>query len=557
MQKRKWLALLYIGFLVIQGIFLITAISQSKIVSNYDVEFKYRWDWKVRGTAGRYYGVSEDFNAIGHYKIQFQGTTARVTGTVEWTYKYSDGYGENQDNSSKDIIDFTYSRETLEYLTGHDQDFNATTMQVWFYTFVAENDSPSDTYWLLDQEYQFSGVGTYWTGLVPFKGTKIVSSGEFNRNDAYGTFRAYSTSEMIFNKDGWILGENYKETDKGTGAWSDSEFEKSSTIRIFAASYEIPIDYISVLLVFWLPFVGFLVVIFPIYNVIRWKPRLVQTQKGPMTIMQGIQNKPIELSSNYIKLIPEYLHRAVVFNEKIVSAVLNDKVVGIGILDKEGHVGSFFGSGINELIKYANPYVFFTEFKNERFSTIEEYKIFKCDNLTGLDLSYDTQMISPLRAEYINPIKKIISIEDVGNDDIKNAKWVDKSRISDLIYVAKVPVSAPWVQEILASPTVKKYSRPDIINGEVIIGCAFCTPSEKMGWLYGLYVHPAFRNRGIGRHLVNARLSALRDLGYEAITEMATWNAPVQKIYSKLNFQLVGAMFLQGKKPPKIKINRR
>ena len=459
------------------------------------------------------------YNSIGHYRIKFNGSIGIVKATVDWTYKYYDSFGSGEDDEGPDLYesnferyDFTYSLETFEYLSGHDQDEFDARMQAWFHTYLDENTKPGDTFWILGQEYQFSGTGIFWDELVSYEGKKMVSRGKFTRGrgDPYGTFNAESTAVFIYNDDGWFIGEDYHETDIGYGIWRDSTFTKKETMRVIAATYDVPISYPPMYLLFGLPFLVYLVIAFPVYGRIRWKSRQVYNEHGIITIMEGIPNKPINIESQYSAMIPEYLHRASVFNERIISAVLNDEIVCIGILDKQSHVGSFFGKHNQDLIKFGKPHVFFSESLVKGYTKIEEYQILKKDNLSSVDVTYDSNMIIPMRPEYINPIKKIVAIEDNGTDNIKDAKWVDKSRISDLIYVAKVPVTSPWVQEILSSQLVKKHIRPDIINGEVIVGCAFCTPSQKTGWLYGLYVHPAFRNRGIGRQLGDARLSALR-----------------------------------------------
>ncbi|NVM38308.1 MAG: GNAT family N-acetyltransferase, partial [Candidatus Lokiarchaeota archaeon] len=66
-----------------------------------------------------------------------------------------------------------------------------------------------------------------------------------------------------------------------------------------------------------------------------------------------------------------------------------------------------------------------------------------------------------------------------------------------------------------------------------------------------------FRNHGIGRMLVQARLSALKEMGCNtAITEIAEWNTPAKNIYDDFRAERIGKMNLFGKKMPKVKVRR-
>ena len=101
------------------------------------------------------------------------------------------------------------------------------------------------------------------------------------------------------------------------------------------------------------------------------------------------------------------------------------------------------------------------------------------------------------------------------------------------------------------------YPKPESMADEIILGVGFATPGEEIGWLYGLYVHPAFRNHGIGRMLVLSRFSALKEMGCtRAITEIAEWNSPAKGIYDDYNAQIIGTIYLLGKKMPKVKVRR-
>ena len=152
---------------------------------------------------------------------------------------------------------------------------------------------------------------------------------------------------------------------------------------------------------------------------------------------------------------------------------------------------------------------------------------------------------------------KMIANEDSGKKSKRHAKWVIKSYEDDMAVGSTAIRTEPWIQSIMADLFQGNYPKPESVANEIILGVGFVTPGEEMGWLYGLYVHPAFRNHGIGRMLVLARLSALKEIGCtRAITEIAEWNSPAKNIYDDYNAQIIGRITLLGKKMPKVKVRR-
>jgi GNAT superfamily N-acetyltransferase len=257
-------------------------------------------------------------------------------------------------------------------------------------------------------------------------------------------------------------------------------------------------------------------------------------------------------------MIQAYLSRAKIQGKTIVSAHNQENLKGIGFIEPNGKVGTFFGKYSDDLILYTKVKYAHAELsKLYGFKTIEKYDVFKIDYLQGMDVHYDANLIEPARAQDLDAIMRLIANEDSGTTKKRNAKWVIESAKSDIIVIATASPKEEWVKEILKEINSRNYKKPEIYLDRVLLGVGFCTPGKETGWLYGLYVHPAFRNKGIGRALVNARLSILQEFGCNsAITEIAEWNSPAKNIYDDLDAQKLGTVTLFGTKMPKVKVKR-
>lgn len=70
------------------------------------------------------------------------------------------------------------------------------------------------------------------------------------------------------------------------------------------------------------------------------------------------------------------------------------------------------------------------------------------------------------------------------------------------------------------------------------VGCVqAATPSGHVGFVFGLYVRPAARQRGLGRRLMRAVAEALRDDGREyVVLSVDTPNLVARSLYERLGF---------------------
>jgi len=482
-----------------------------------------------------------------------------VTARVSW--RFSENYYDSS-QKSVDNYEFSYSLVDGAYLWGTDQDvLNTTDMNVWFHI---PGGIKASQYDILDTSYNvISGEHLIWVGhLMPFSGKKLHSEGYYFRDDIYGEFDAKYKVNNFFTKSGYLIGEIYTETDVGydreTGYWS--KFTINSYVFITSSSYLRPFNFGMYFLAYWGPILFFMILFYVIYENLRWKSRIIPKGDIEITVEKNLPNfVKFDIQSAYSEMIPSYLVRARSHERRIISAHRNGIVEGIGFIEPKKNVGTFYGNHIWDMVNYTKVKYLFTETgrNSKGFRTIEKYNIFEINNLQQRELSFDTAHIKPVEEKHLDPIMKMIANEDRGKKSKRYAEWVSKSYEDDIAVVATAFRTESWLQSIMSDLFQSKYPKPEAIANEIILGVGFTTPGEETGWLYGLYVHPAFRNHGIGRMLVLARLSALKEIGCtRAITEIAEWNSPAKSIYDDYNAQIIGKIYLLGKKMPKVKVRR-
>jgi len=91
------------------------------------------------------------------------------------------------------------------------------------------------------------------------------------------------------------------------------------------------------------------------------------------------------------------------------------------------------------------------------------------------------------------------------------------------------------------------------VGGKVVGFCSISPFSQKRGYSptveLSVYVHKDFRQRGIGKMLMNEIIAKARELGYHAIISIiAGNNAPSVELHRKLGFEPVGHLKQVGYK---------
>ncbi|MFW9782932.1 MAG: GNAT family N-acetyltransferase [Candidatus Heimdallarchaeota archaeon] len=557
-RKRTIFSIIIIATSIIVQLFGIPYLGVK--FSSHDIEFDYIYNWDLKGTGGWYEGYSETFRSSGTYTVDFSGNVASVSGRVSWSW--SDNYGAS--DSDNELYLFTYSLINGSYLVGSDQDYNTSGMNVWFHI---PGGFSSSQYSILDTNYSLWADSTVWVGhLMPFLGKRIHSQGTYYRNsstDVYGDFTVNYIVDDYFTSEGYLIAEIYYEEDEGydggTGYWS--EFTLNSILFITSSSYIRFFNIGMYLLAYWFPIFCIVIIFFVIYEKLRWKPVIIhkEPEERDVIVERGIPpNVKFSIESAYSDIIPSYLVRARSQGKGIISAHNASELLGIGFIEPNGKIGTFYGNYTIEMIRYTKVKYAFTEIPRIfKFKVIEIYDIFQINNLQTRDFTFDTNYIKPTTPQHIQGIMRMVANEDTGRKNPRYAKWVENSYEDDISVVATSSTQDTWIKHVLSELRRHNYPKPELIVNEVIMGVGFATPGQITGWLYGLYVHPAFRNRGIGKMLVFSRLSALKGMGCgSAITEIAEWNSPAKKIYEDIDAIKIGKIHLLGKKMPKVKVRR-
>jgi ribosomal protein S18 acetylase RimI-like enzyme len=76
-------------------------------------------------------------------------------------------------------------------------------------------------------------------------------------------------------------------------------------------------------------------------------------------------------------------------------------------------------------------------------------------------------------------------------------------------------------------------------DGGEPVGCIYANlPSDHYGYVFGLYVRPEARRRGLARRLMNAVADALHDSGRRyAVLSVDTPNTAARSLYNDLGFR--------------------
>jgi GNAT superfamily N-acetyltransferase len=146
--------------------------------------------------------------------------------------------------------------------------------------------------------------------------------------------------------------------------------------------------------------------------------------------------------------------------------------------------------------------------------------------------------------------------EAVFPDDLEGIQALDTGFATDCVFRAEVTLEGVTVQrELLAEPFAKVFPLRDLaptgpddlalvsLSGQRITGFAagaFHAWNRRMAVTH-LYVQPAFRQKGVGRALLERITAQARRLGAaEVWVECSNINSPALAAYERLGFTLSG-----------------
>lgn len=119
---------------------------------------------------------------------------------------------------------------------------------------------------------------------------------------------------------------------------------------------------------------------------------------------------------------------------------------------------------------------------------------------------------------------------------IQAASWRDLRPIVQLEQICFGSDSWPWI-EVLAALTFPGTRRLKASQGGSLVGFVIGDRKPRMGWIASIGVHPDYRQRGIGRQLLEA---CERALGTRRVRlSLRTSNTAALRLYQKIGYQQV------------------
>ncbi len=482
----------------------------------------------VDGGWGDYYDYSDRSESSGTYEILTVDThQVRFRANVKWTFSGSDGATD----SGRIRGVFTFDRVERTYVGDNDlgeayAGANSSTLAVWFH--IEHIPALGGSVPSSDQQLSVAEPhAVVWRGATPLESTRLVDRGGFERNDSYGTAYATYSNTLYFDPHtGYLITADYSEDDEGIDFIGG--FHLHTVTEITPQSFGFQVSWWMVGATYGLG-LGVLFVVIGLVVHRRYGPRRVRLVTFDGTTVrpklrrlgtgQGIHHLRLSFRSYYSPFVAEMVERAAEAKERVWIALDGEALRGVVIGDRESRTVSLYADDprlADELLRYSRSRDFFSEIGLEG-TRVETYDLYVGG--TRARLGFDGQLVRPATPKD-GPAIVTLAKSVYG---VAVQRWVDRTLTSDdLAFVAEYQGA--------------------------IVGFGFCNISPQLGRLYGLTVHPTWRNRGVGADLVKARIEALAALGIpQALTEVATWNTPSARIYQQLGFTVAGQSFLTSR----------
>lgn len=538
--------------------------------------FEYRLHTHVGNGGGAYEEYTDNTDSQGRYEfLVLEPDLASVHATYSWTYRSSEG---DRDSGRQDRIaafnlpNRTYRGPRTDLDDYDDQE--ATSLSVWFW--VPPNLQVLQSIDILDQRFTVvSRDATVWVLGLPRHAMELTSTGSFFRDDAYGQFTATWTDDYWFDLEtGMFLRERYVEHDSGHWQGQAADFTLTSDVELTASSYEAPVHVVE--LAVFLSEVGGTLAFFTYAGYrLRWASRSTALQskkyggRAKVRRIKSADQIPLPAADKEQGLHPgdnrwvleaegitksfrpflwNLARKGLMAGDRVAVATNSEGLHGLGIYSKDAKIATLFAedTGVAETLRrFLGAKDFFSEWRHQvpkkilamarsygtrmhdgdAYNLFETYKVLELDSFP--DAPWDTGLVRPMTRDDLGTVaaiaKKVYKV--------RSKRFVrSQFDAGDLGFVAHV-------------------------DGQ-IVGFAFATLEGAVGRLHMLTVLKDFRNRGIGRELLRARLAALRDLGARrAITEIAEWNLASLTLAQGHGFRPVGKMYVETARTKRVKRN--
>lgn len=202
--------------------------------------FSYTDTTTVNNGQGSYTGYTDQTQTTGSETVNSVGGS-NVSSSYAQSYHFSNNQGNSSSGTSSG--NFTWSSSTYTYLKGTDNQVGySSPIYVWFY--MNPSLGVGQSFWALNTHMTINSKN--FSLLLPSEGNRYVQTieavgtGQYQRNDAYGTFTATYTWTQYFDPTtGYIVGYNYSEHDDGSYQGQSGSFTYSDILFVSATSYSL------------------------------------------------------------------------------------------------------------------------------------------------------------------------------------------------------------------------------------------------------------------------------------------------------------------------------
>ncbi len=536
--------------------------------------FEYTFHRAVGGGSGEYYGYTDDTRSSGRYDIiAVNATQATVHARYDWTYSTSEGGGRSG-HVDRQVTFSLPDRHYSGQLTDYDEldGTVASAYAVWFW--VPPGSARGTQVLVLDNLLTVrSRDATVWVNGLPRTAVELSGTGTGSRNDAYGQFSFTYTDTYWFDLEtGMFLRERYEEKDTGTWFGDPAGFTWTEDLEFTGGSYEPPLDTAAFAVFLFeiaavLAFVGYVAwrfkwrarTVYPTDGGAVWSVK-VRLLKDPSKLKQvgGEPHRSTKelsmlvdpeakgVTENFQPFLWDFARKGKLAGDRMAVAENRSGLQGLAIYNRESRIGTVFAQSTEiaeSLRRMVGAQDFFSEWRHQvptasRSTALsagvvmnrgDAYNVFDTYNVMRLDTipesGYDTSLVQRMRPE------------DVG----------DVARLAKFVY--KID-SKKFVESQLAAGDFGYVAR---VDGR-LVGFGFATYTGAVGRVHTLAVDPGFRNRGIGREILRARLAALRDLGAKyVLSEIAEWNLGSMELAVSHGFRPVGKMYVETARSQRVK----
>ena len=234
------------GALLFASLLAVATVAGTHAVSAYTPQkgdsFAYSETTTVDNGQGSYMGYKDQTQTNG-----MQQMDSVNGGLVSASYSYSYDYNNNQGSSTSSSSSgkYTWSAGNFTYVNGTDDQLGfgglsySRPLYVWF---AMDPSLPvGSTFFVLNT--QFSVLSKNYSFQLPTQGKNVQAiqtegTGQYQRNDSYGVFKAsYTWYEYFDPATGYLVGYNYVEQDSGQYQGQAGGFTYTDDLYVTSTSY--------------------------------------------------------------------------------------------------------------------------------------------------------------------------------------------------------------------------------------------------------------------------------------------------------------------------------